>query len=121
VVTEERRMRTEDSPQAKMAEQFAALAYSNSPYRNPVIGWPADIASYTVDDLQAWYERWYAPDNATVVVVGDVQPEAVFKLAEQYFGEIKPSGIKPVKPQTEITQQGVRTMTIKVPAKLPLY
>jgi zinc protease len=119
VVTEERRMRTDDNPQAKMSEHFMAMAFSNSPYKHPVIGWPADIASYTVDDLQAWYQRWYAPNNATLVVVGDVETPAVFKLAEQYFGGLKPSDIKPLKPQTEIAQLGPRKMTVKVPAKLP--
>lgn len=119
VVTEERRMRTDDNPQAKMQEQFISVAYSNSPYKHPVIGWPADIANYTVEDLQAWYQRWYAPNNATLVVVGDVQPKAVFDLAEKYFGTLKPSDIKALKPQTEIEQLGVRKMTVKVPAKLP--
>jgi zinc protease len=119
VVTEERRMRTDDNPQAKMQEQFMSAAYSNSPYKHPVIGWPADIANYTVEDLQAWYQRWYAPNNATLVVVGDVQHQAVFELAEKYFGALKPSEIKPLKPQTEIEQLGVRKMTVKVPAKLP--
>jgi len=119
VVTEERRMRTDDNPQAKLNEHFMALAYSNSPYKNPIIGWPADIANYSVEDLQAWYQRWYAPNNATLVVVGDVQPKAVFELAEKYFGLLKPSEIKPIKPQTEVEQLGVRKMTIKLPAKLP--
>jgi len=119
VVTEERRMRTDDNPQAKLNEHFMALAYSNSPYKNPIIGWPADIANYSVEDLQAWYQRWYAPNNATLVVVGDVQPKAVFELAEKYFGPLKPSEIKPLKPQTEVEQLGVRKITIKLPAKLP--
>jgi zinc protease len=119
VVTEERRMRTDDNPQAKMQEQFMSVAYSNSAYKHPIIGWPADIANYTVEDIQAWYQRWYAPNNATLVVVGDVQPTTVFELAEKYFGALKPSDIKPLKPQTEIEQLGVRKMTVKVPAKLP--
>jgi zinc protease len=119
VVTEERRMRTDDNPQAKMQEHFMSVAYSNSPYKHPVIGWPADIANYTVDDLQAWYQRWYAPNNATLVVVGDVDTQAVFALAEKYFADLKPSEIKALKPQTEIEQLGMRKMTIKVPAKLP--
>ena len=63
----------------------------------PVIGWPADIAAYTVKDLQAWYQRWYAPNNATLVVVGDVKADEVFALAEKYFGPLKPSDIKPLK------------------------
>ena len=119
VVTEERRMRTDDKPRAKLIEHFKAMAYSNSPYKNPIIGWPADIASYTVKDLQKWYEYWYAPNNATLVVVGDVQPEQVFKLAEKYFAPLKPSEIKSLKPQTEVPQLGTRRMTVKLPAKLP--
>lgn len=119
VVTEERRMRTDDNPQAKMGEYFMAMAYANSPYKHPVIGWPADIANYTVEDLQAWYQRWYAPNNATLVVVGDVQAKAVFELAEKYFADLKPSEIKPNKPQTEMPQLGIRKITVKVPAKLP--
>jgi len=119
VVTEERRMRTDDNPQSKMEEHFNAMAFTNSPYKNPVIGWPADIANYKVEDLQAWYQQWYAPNNATLVVVGDVKPQAVFDLAEKYFSALKPSEIKPLKPQTEVEQLGVRKMTIKVPAKLP--
>ncbi len=119
VVTEERRMRTDDKPRSKTQEYFMAMAYSNSPYRNPVIGWPSDIEHYQVEDLQAWYQRWYAPNNATLVVVGDVQPEHVFSLAEKYFSGLKPSVIKPLKPQTEVEQRGVRKMTVKLPAKLP--
>lgn len=119
VVTEERRMRTDDKPRSKTQEHFMAMAYSNSPYRNPVIGWPDDIAHYRIEDLKAWYQRWYAPNNATLVVVGDVQPEQVFALAEKYFGGLKPSEIEPLKPQAEVPQHGVRKMTIKLPAKLP--
>ncbi|EIC31510.1 MULTISPECIES: M16 family metallopeptidase [Methylomicrobium] len=119
VVTEERRMRTEDNPQAKVGEYFSAAAYTNSPYQHPVIGWPSDIAHYTVEDLNAWYQRWYAPNNATLVVVGDVKADEVFALAEKYFAELKPSEIKPIKPQTEVPQLGVRKITVKVPAKLP--
>ncbi|MEI7995048.1 MAG: pitrilysin family protein [Methylococcaceae bacterium] len=119
VVTEERRMRTDDNPQAKMQEHFMSMAYANSPYQHPVIGWPSDIANYTVEDLQAWYQRWYAPNNATLVVVGDVQHKAVFDLAEKYFSDLKPGDMKAIKPQTEIEQLGIRKMTVKVPAKLP--
>ncbi|MDI1292369.1 MAG: pitrilysin family protein [Methylobacter sp.] len=119
VVTEERRMRTDDNPQAKMQEHFMAMAHTNSPYRNPVIGWPSDIANYKVEDLQAWYQRWYAPNNATLVVAGDVEPKAVFALAEKYFASLKPSEVKAVKPQDEVEQLGVRKMTVKLPAKLP--
>ncbi len=120
VVTEERRMRTDDNPQAKLGEYFSAVAYTSSPYKHPVIGWPSDIANYQVEDLQAWYSRWYAPNNATLVVVGDVQTQAVFDLAEKYFAELKTSDIKPLKPQAEIEQLGVRRLIVKAPAKLPV-
>ncbi|MDD2759730.1 MAG: pitrilysin family protein [Methylomonas sp.] len=119
VVTEERRMRTEDKPRAKTQEQFNAVAFTNSPYKNPVIGWPSDIENYKIDDLQAWYQQWYAPNNATVVVVGDVDAEQTVKLAEQYFANLKPSDIKPIKAQAEIEQKGQRKLTVKAPAKLP--
>ena len=119
VVTEERRMRTDDQPRAKTMEQFNAVAYNNSPYKNPVIGWPSDIANYKVEDLQAWYQQWYAPNNATLVVVGDVDAAQVIKLAEQYFAGLQPSDIKPLKPQDEMPQQGLRKLTVKAPAKLP--
>lgn len=119
VVMEERRMRTEDKPRAKLQEYFMALAFTNSPYKNPIIGWPSDIAHYTVDDLQKWYRQWYAPNNATLVVVGDVKFEAVFALAEQYFAAIKPSEIAVLKPQVEIEQRGIRRTTVKLVAKLP--
>ena len=119
VVTEERRMRTDDKPRAKMQEQFNSVAFANSPYKNPVIGWPSDIANYKVEDLQAWYQQWYAPNNATLVVVGDVDAEQVVKLAEHYFAGLKPSEIKPLKPQAEIEQKGTRKLTVKAPAKLP--
>lgn len=119
VVMEERRMRTEDKPRAKLQEYLMAMAYTNSAYRNPVIGWPEDIENYQVDDLQAWYKKWYAPNNATLIVVGNVQAEEVFKLAQQYFSKIPQVAIKPLKPQKEMQQVGVRRMTIKLPAKVP--
>lgn len=119
VVTEERRMRTDDQPRSKLHEQFYAAAFVNGPYHHPVIGWPSDIANYQVEDLAEWYRQWYAPNNATLVVVGDVEPEQVRKLAEQYFGPLQPSDIVPVKPRQEIEQAGVRRITVKAPAKLP--
>ena len=90
VVMEERRMRTDDKPQALTYEQFNATAFDSSGYHNSVIGWMDDLKNMTVDDLRQWYERYYAPNNAILVVVGDVEPQAVFKLAEQYFGDLKP-------------------------------
>lgn len=119
VVIEERRMRTEDNPRALTNEQFQAVAYLSSPYRNPVIGWMNDLENMKVEDLRTWYERWYAPNNATVVVVGAVDPEQVYGLAKQYFGPLKPSVIPPVKPQIEPDPRGERRIVVKAPAELP--
>ena len=119
VVKEERRMRTDDNPNAKMREQFNAVSYLNNPYRAPVIGWMEDLDTMKLADLKDWYEKWYAPNNATVVVAGDVTPEAVFALAEKYFGDYKSVELPEVKPRTEIPQVGIREIVVKAPAKVP--
>ncbi len=119
VVMEERRMRTEDNPQSLTYEQFNATAYLNSPYRIPVIGWMDDLESMHVEDLKSWYRKWYAPNNATVVVVGDVDPDQVHALAKKYFGPLKPSEIEPAKPRREVEQRGSKRIEVKAPAELP--
>ncbi len=119
VVMEERRMRTEDKPQALTYEQFNATAFDSSGYHNPVIGWMDDLKNMTVDDLRQWYERYYAPNNTILVVVGDVEPQAVFKLAEQYFGHLKPFEVKSVKPRIEVEQKGPKQVEMLLEAKLP--
>ncbi len=119
VVMEERRLRTEDKPRSLTHEQFQATAFVSSPYHNPVIGWMNDLENLTVEDLKPWYARWYAPNNATLVVVGDVDPDEVYKLAKKYFGPLKPSKIKPIKPRKEMKQRGLRKVIVKAPAKLP--
>ncbi len=119
VVMEERRMRTEDNPHALTYEQLNATAFVNSPYHHPIIGWMQDLESLTIEDLTHWYRRWYTPNNATLVVVGDVEPEAVYELARKHFGPIEPSEVKAPKPRTERRQRGLRRVTVRVPAKLP--
>jgi len=119
VVMEERRMRTEDKAEALTAEQFYATAYSNNPYQQPIIGWMNDLENMTVSDLRSWYEKFYAPNNATLVVVGDVNAKEVFDLAKKYFGNLKPSEIASIKPRLEAEQKGERRITVKAPARLP--
>jgi len=119
VVMEERRMRTEDKPRSLTYEQFTATAYVNSPYHNPIIGWMEDLKSLHIDDLKTWYDAWYAPNNATLVIVGDVNAKEVFDLAKKYFGPIKSRPVPVLKPQQEINQIGVRRVSVRVPAKLP--
>jgi zinc protease len=120
VVMEERRLRTEDSAQALTYEQFNAVAYLNSPYRTPIIGWMDDLENLRIDDLKQWYARWYAPNNAVLVVAGDVDADAVHKLAEKTFGAIKAdNGIRPPKARNEVEQIGLRRLTVKAPAEVP--
>ncbi len=119
VVMEERRLRTEDNPQALTYEQFNATAFVNSPYHNPVIGWMNDLENLNIEDLKDWYRQWYAPNNATVVVVGDVEPGKVLRLAKKHFGRLKPSKLTPPKPRLEAEQKGLRRVTVKAPAQLP--
>jgi len=119
VVTEERRMRTDDDPQALTGEQFEAVAYAASPYRNPVIGWAGDLEQLEVADLRDWYRLWYAPNNATVVVAGDVDPEQVFALAEKFFGPLKAETVAPPKTRKEPEQRGEKRLAVKAPAQEP--
>jgi zinc protease len=119
VVMEERRMRTDDNPQSLTYEQFNATAFASSPYRIPTIGWMGDLKTMAVGDLRNWYQKWYAPNNAVVVVVGDVDPDAVYRLAKKYFGPLKPSDIVKPKPRLEIPQFGPKRIVVERPAKLP--
>ncbi|MFZ5555148.1 MAG: M16 family metallopeptidase [Pseudomonadota bacterium] len=119
VVMEERRWRTDDRPRSLLYEKFMAAALVAHPYRHPVIGWMSDLQSMTIDDVRQWYRQWYGPNNATLVVVGDVEPEEVFKLAEQYYGGYKPVSLPARRPQTEPEQLGVRRIEVKAPAELP--
>jgi zinc protease len=120
VVMEERRMRTEDDPQAKLYEALMATAYQSHPYRHPVIGWMDDLKNMTVADARRWYASWYAPNNATLVVAGDVDPNQVFAWAKQYFGAIPSHALPERKPQHESVQLGMKQVTLKAPAKLPV-
>ncbi|VAW46149.1 FIG015547: peptidase, M16 family [hydrothermal vent metagenome] len=119
VVTEERRWRLEDKPNSKLYEQFNAVAFLNSPARNPVIGWMTDIRSYTPQDMRDWYKQWYAPNNATLVVVGDVEPKQVLAFAQKYYGKYQAETIPTLKPQTEIKQEGMRRIELKGATKVP--
>ncbi len=119
VVKEERRLRTEDKPTGQTYEQFSALAYRSLPYANPVIGWMNDLNHLRVEDLKAWYRRWYAPNNATLVVVGDVVPEEVFSLARKYFGPLQQESIPTLKPLREAPQMGEIRSVVRVPANEP--
>ena len=89
VIREERRQHIEDNPQGLLYEEVMQQAWQKSPNRTSVIGKMADLHKLTPNDLRQWYKKWYAPNNATLVIVGDVQPETAFAQAEQYFGSLK--------------------------------
>ena len=119
VVMEERRMRTEDRPTSQLYEQLNAAAFVNHPYHNPIIGWMTDLEAMETADLAAWYRRWYMPNNAILVIVGDVDTTTIKQQVEQYFGPLKAGDLRPPKVQQEVPQTGERRITVKLPAKLP--
>ena len=117
VVKEERRMRTEDSPRALLMEQLGAVQFTASPYRRPIVGWMSDLDAMKPDDAREFYRRWYTPKNAVVVVVGDVEPTAVRRLAESAYGAIPARAVPERKPNLEPTQRGQRRLEVKAPAE----
>lgn len=119
VVKEERRLRTDDQPRALVHEQLMATAFQAHTYRRPIIGWMTDLESMKADDARAWYARWYTPNNAYMVVVGDVDHKAVFKMAAEHYGKIKTGTLPERRISTEPEQRGPRRVEIKAPAELP--
>ena len=105
VVMEERRQRTDDNPLAKAYESFRLLALPDSPKGESVIGPMSELESITLPELKDWYQKWYAPNNATLVIVGDVDPQDVLAQAKRYFGELTPSAL-PKRPT--VSQKGFR-------------
>ena len=119
VVMEERRSRTDDNPHSQLQEQLMATIYISHPYRSPVVGWMNDLQNMQLADARGWYEKWYAPNNATLVVAGDVKAEEVFALAEKLFGPIPAHMMPERKIHIEPRQFGIKRITVKAPAELP--
>ena len=94
VVLEERYSRVDNNPSALLSEQINAALYMNHPYRKPIIGWEHEIKNLNLNDVMKFYEKYYAPNNAIIVICGDVNLDDVVKLAKKYFGSIKPSKIE---------------------------
>jgi len=120
VVQEERKMRIDNDPLMATYEQFNAAAYFDNPYQNPIAGWANDLAQITLDDLKQWYATWYVPNNTTIIVVGNVDPEEVHKLADRYFGVIKPKSLPSVKQFSLPKPIREKNIQVKLPAKLPI-
>lgn len=105
VIKEERRMRTDDNPRASLMEQLNAATWQASPYHRPVIGWMGDLDSMHPDDARQFHKAWYVPENAVVVVAGDVDVAQVRALAEKYYGSIPARALPERKPRPEPLQR----------------
>ncbi len=116
VIMEERRLRTEDNPSSLLNESLMATAYMSSPYRHPVIGWMNDLENMKASDARDWYRSWYAPNNATVVISGDVDPQQTLEMAEKYYGVAAIHELPVRKPQVEPPQKGIKQAQVKAPA-----
>lgn len=116
VIMEERRLRTEDNPSSLLNESLMATAYMSSPYRHPVIGWMNDLQNMKASDARDWYRSWYSPNNATVVITGDVDVKKVLGLVEKYYGAATAHELPVRKPQLEPPQKGMKRVQVKAPA-----
>lgn len=119
VIMEERRQRTDDNPKALAYERFRWLAYPTSPLRQPTIGHMKNLENLKLDSLKKWYEQWYVPNNAILVIVGDVKPEQTMNEVRRYFGDI-PARPTPVRADVnEFQHIGERQMDLSLPVQVP--
>ncbi len=120
VVMEERRMRTDSSPQGRLIEQFLASAFIAHPYGRPVVGWPSDLRSFSATDAINFYHKYYVPSNITIGVVGDVKAATALPIIEKYFNRI-PAGPQPEALRTvEPPQRSIREVILEDKSQ-PLY
>lgn len=119
VVMEERRLRTEDNPQAYVQEQLEATAFQIQPYHWPTIGWMEDIARFTVEDLKSYYRTYYNPMNACLVVVGDFKKEELLPRIEKAFGSYPKGAMPNQERDKDSPQNGERRIFVKKEAQLP--
>jgi zinc protease len=120
VVYSERRLRTEDSNEGFLYEQMQATAFVAHPYQNPTIGWPADIQGWKIEDLQKFFKTNYAPNNCTLILVGDVSAEEGFALAKKYLEPIPRQDPPPPVRTTEPEQLGEKRVNAEREAQTPL-
>ncbi|MEA5533362.1 pitrilysin family protein [Crocosphaera sp. XPORK-15E] len=120
VILEERRMRTENSPIGKMVEAFLGTAFTEHPYKRPVIGYNEDISNLSREDVQQFFDTYYGPSNITIAIVGDVTPEQVKELAQVYFGRFPAKPAPPKLTKVEPKQTKTREVTLTLPSQ-PWY
>jgi len=116
VVMEERRLRTENSPFGLLIEQLNAATYTAHPYGWPVIGWMSDIANMKKAEVSRYFQQYYSPNNAVIVVVGDINPDEVIKLIERYFGDVQSQPPPPDVTTVEPEQRGERRIYVEYDA-----
>jgi len=119
VVMEERRLRTEDNPQANVQEQLEATAFQIQPYHWPTIGWMEDIARFTLEDLKSYYRTYYNPINAFLVVVGDFKKEELLPRIEKAFSSYPKGAMPKQERDKDSPQNGERRIFVKKEAQLP--
>jgi predicted Zn-dependent peptidase len=119
VVKEERRFRTDNDLDGMMDEAMGALAFQAHPYRWPVIGWMSDVNRITREDCEQYFRTYYAPNNCTLLLVGDFDPDGALKQIESLYGGIPRGGPLPEVPAGEPPQKGERRCTIHYPAQAP--
>lgn len=121
VVMEERRWRTDDDAHSLVGERLMAMAFQEHPYHNPIIGWMNDLENMSYLDARDWYKTWYAPNNATLVIAGDVKAAEVFALAQKHYGRIPAGKLPKRKVAGEQPQLGIKRIVVKAPAELPYF
>jgi len=120
VVYSERRLRVDNDNLGALDEQLMAMAFTAHPYGSPVVGWPSDIEGWQQADLEQFYKTYYAPNNTTLVVTGDVDPQQVFAMARKTMGSIAPSTLPRPISTMEPAQHGERRLVLKRPGQTPI-
>ena len=120
VILEERRLRTDNSPLGKTIEVFLGTAFDEHPYQRPTIGYTEDIQNLTRENVRDFFNRYYTPNNLTMVVAGDVQPKEVKRLAKTYFGRFKSKPAPPDVTAVEPTQEKTKEFALELPTQ-PWY
>lgn len=122
VVEEERLTRVDNAPAARLREQMRRALFLNHPYGRPVIGWPGEIRALSADRVRAFYRRHYAPDNAMLVVAGDVTAERVRELAREHYGPVPRAGVPPRARPKEPPHRAARRVVLESPrARAPAW
>ncbi|NNG82449.1 insulinase family protein [Acinetobacter sp. ANC 5378] len=119
VVMEERRLRTDDNPRSLAFERFKWIAYPTSHYRQPVIGHMKNLQNIQLEDVKKWYRDWYTPNNAILIIVGDVDSENALLQVQKYFGDIPARKTPPRNDVLEFDRIGYRHMELNLPVQVP--